>query len=281
MTARAYAKINFGLHIRGKRADGYHELETVFLRVNINDTISFAPCNSLQFSCSDPDLAAADSNLCLKAARLLLSEANVTQGVEIRLQKSIPIGAGLGGGSSDAAATLVGLNDFLALRLPKELLTDLAAQLGSDIPFFTQASPAAYATGRGELLSPLELSLPFSIVIVYPDVQISTSWAYSRLQLTKHTEEKNLREIVLEAIGQPPFKRSEIRNDFEPLVFSHYPQVSAVHDTLRRSGAVFAQLSGSGSAVYGLFEKEPRGVAEQFPLHYRIFITPPHFAPET
>ena len=180
MKLRAYAKINIGLNILGKRSDGYHDLETIFHEIDCFDEIEFEQHDKVAMTADSILVPIDESNLCLSAANLLQKEKHVRPGVMIHLKKNIPIGAGLGGGSSDAAAVLCGLNHFWKLKLSNNQLRTLAAQIGSDVPFFIDGG-TAYATGRGEILESFSLVLPFWIAVVTPLIRISTAWAYNHL----------------------------------------------------------------------------------------------------
>jgi 4-diphosphocytidyl-2-C-methyl-D-erythritol kinase len=278
ISSKAYAKINLGLRILRKRADGYHDIETIFHRVNIYDELTIEDSDSISLSCSDPNLASDESNLCYKAVKLLQHQSNCRRGVHITLTKNIPIGAGLGGGSSDAAATLLGVNRLWDLRISENDLANLALQLGSDVPYFLN-SGTAYATGRGEILESLPFTLPYWIVIVYPNVQISTAWAYSNVHSLREEGAFSLKFIFQQHHGNVEKLSKLLKNDFEPVVKIHYPQVARILDALRFWGAEFAQLSGSGSAVYGIFSK--KAAVDQFVrkagTENRVFITPPRF----
>jgi 4-diphosphocytidyl-2-C-methyl-D-erythritol kinase len=254
MIVRAPAKINLGLRVLRKREDGYHDIETVFHKVSLADTISIDPVDhGIEFSCSDTSLPVDGSNLCVQAARLLLDEAGIKQGVRMHLEKCIPHGAGLGGGSSDAAAVLKALSSIYKLDISRPGLHDIALKLGSDVPFFL-GSPTAYATGRGEQFEPVSIRLPMSILIIKPDVSVSTSWAYR--SITPRQYGASLMEsIAAFNSGDWPFIRANVKNDFEDTVCAAYPEIAQIKADLYRAGAVFALLSGSGSAVFGIFDE--------------------------
>ncbi|PSQ89414.1 MAG: 4-(cytidine 5'-diphospho)-2-C-methyl-D-erythritol kinase [Bacteroidetes bacterium QS_8_64_10] len=237
-TRRAPAKINLGLHVLRRRPDGFHDLATVFQRIPWEDELAARPASDerIALTCSDPALPTDDDNLVVRAARL---------------EKPLPAGAGLGGGSSDAAAALRLLSDFWSLDATDETLRKLAARLGSDVPFFLGA-PAAYATGRGDVLHPMrDYRLPFPLVVAVPDVAVSTPDAY-RLVAPSNQDRPDLRAVVRS--NDPARWRRELTNDFEEPVVEAYPVIGAVRATLRESGAAYAALSGSGSAVFGVFE---------------------------
>ena len=191
MTLRAYAKINIGLNILGKRSDGYHDLETVFHEIDCFDEIELKQHDKVAMT-ADSILVPIDaSNLCIGAATLLQKEKHIPQGVMIHLKKNIPIGAGLGGGSSDAAAVLSGLNRFLEIKIIEQSITFIAAQIGADVPFFIDGG-TAYGTGRGEILEFFSLPLPFWIAVVTPLIHISTSWAYNHLATESKWKSKRI-----------------------------------------------------------------------------------------
>ncbi|TAK60449.1 MAG: 4-(cytidine 5'-diphospho)-2-C-methyl-D-erythritol kinase, partial [Bacteroidetes bacterium] len=176
---KAYAKINIGLRILGKREDGYHDIETIFHRTNIFDRLIFELNKEIFISVSGFPLPNDNNNLSLRAANLLRQSYNLPFGVKIGLEKNIPIGAGLGGGSSDAAATLLGLRTLWNLPISIAELNVLAQQLGADVPYFLH-DDSAYGTGRGDTLEYFHLDLPYWIVLVYPAIHVSTAWAYSQ-----------------------------------------------------------------------------------------------------
>ncbi len=254
---RAPAKINLGLHVLRKRADGYHDLETVFLRLPWADRLTAEPAESFSFTCSDPALPTDEGNLCVRAARRLAEAFGVEKGAKLHLEKRLPYGAGLGGGSSDAAATLRLLAEGWRLDASDEALREIAAAIGSDVPFFLLSEPAAYATGRGEKLEPLTdaagdpYGLPFALVVVAPEEQVATAEAYG--WVTPNDENRpDLRAVVRS--NDLARWRAELVNDFEAPVLERHPSIRAAKGLLAEAGAGYAALSGSGSAVFGVFE---------------------------
>ena len=242
------AKINVGLRIKSKRADGYHELETIFYPVNYCDVLEILPSDEIAFTSSGIDIP-GDGNLCLDAYHLLKQDFNIPA-VHIHLHKIIPIGAGLGGGSSDAAFTLKGLNDIFDLQLSSEQLRIYAVQIGADCPFFIENKPML-ATGIGEVLESIDLDLSaYHIAIVKPDIHVSTAEAYSGV--TPKEPLCSLRDLI-----KSPIKEWQFQNDFEQSVFSKHPAIKELKNLLYKQGAVYAAMSGSGSSVYGLFESRP------------------------
>jgi 4-diphosphocytidyl-2-C-methyl-D-erythritol kinase len=281
ITKKAYAKINVGLRILRKREDGYHDLETIFHRVNIFDTITFNPAGEISIISSESLLPIDKSNLCVKTATILQEHYAVTKGVKIFLQKNIPLGAGLGGGSADAAATLLALNELWNLSLPHSEMQAVAALLGSDVPYFLK-NGSAYATGRGELLEYFQLEIPYWILLVYPGVHVSTPWAYNQVKNKKEKVKKGFTALVYDLKKSASEINQLIENDFEEVVFPHYPVIANIKEQMIQLGAVFALMSGSGSSVYGFFQSEESAqkATQEFEDRYRVFLTPPNFQAE-
>jgi 4-diphosphocytidyl-2-C-methyl-D-erythritol kinase len=257
LTLSAPAKINLGLHVLRKRADGYHDIETVFHRIGWADTVTLEPADRLAMTCSDPNLPTDTDNLCLQAAHRLAERVGTSHGATLHLEKRVPYGAGLGGGSSDAAATLKGLVRLWDLDVAPATLRKIGASIGSDVPFFLmdEETPCAYATGRGDQLSPLRIGeravqVPHTIVVVAPPVEVPTPEAYRRVT-PDATDRPDLRGLVAAMdLGR---WRAELANDFAAPIAEAYPQVTAAHDLLLTHGADYVSLSGSGAAVYGIF----------------------------
>ena len=250
------AKVNLGLHVHGKREDGFHELETIFQMVSLFDDVELELLSSgIKLECDMPGIPTDDTNLVCKAALLLRKSYQVEgKGVSIRLKKKIPFGAGLGGGSGNAAGVLMGLNRLWDLNIDREKLFTLAAELGSDVPFFL-TSPCALGKGRGERLKVLESCSKFQVLLVFPGFPIATSWVYQnlRLKLTKRPNNisilrKNLSLSDITSLG------SRLYNDLEPVVIQSFPEIQVVKDELGAWGALGVLLSGSGSTVFGIFD---------------------------
>ena len=250
------AKVNLGLHVHEKRRDGFHELETIFQMVSLFDDVELELLSSgIKLECDTPGIPTDDTNLVCQAALLLRKSYQVEgKGVSIRLKKKIPSGAGLGGGSGNAAGVLMGLNRLWDLNIEREKLFTLAAELGSDVPFFL-TSPCALGKGRGELLKVLEPCSRFQVLLVFPGFPIATSWVYQnlRLKLTKRPNNisilrKNLSLSDITSLG------SQLYNDLESVVIQKFPEVKVVKDELWALGALGVLLSGSGSAVFGIFD---------------------------
>lgn len=242
-------KINLGLNILSKRPDGYHNLETCFYPLPWTDILEIIQASSFSFTCTGLELAGdPEDNLCVKAYRLLQRDFSIGE-VQIHLHKIIPSGAGLGGGSSDAAATLMELNSLFNLRLSSGELKSYAAQLGSDCAFFIENRPMI-GEGRGEQLVefPVTLTGKF-IVLVKPEIHVSTAEAYSLVN--PQTPIRSLREVLSEDIIN---WRDTLLNDFESSVFIRYPEIGHLKTKLYECGALYASMSGSGASVFGLFD---------------------------
>ena len=237
-----------GLQIISKRADGYHEIETAFYPISLCDVLEIIRSDTLSFSSSGIDIP-GEGNLCLDAYQLLKKNHDIPA-VQIHLHKIIPIGAGLGGGSSDAAFTLIGLNKLFNLKLTNTQLKMYALQLGADCPFFIENKPML-AQGIGEELTAIELNLSeFHLVVIKPDVHVYTAMAYAGVV---PREAVNSVKTLLKA----PVSEWQLKNDFEPSVFAQFPVVEKIKNLLLQEGAVYASMTGSGSAVFGLFRDKP------------------------
>ena len=250
------AKVNLGLHILGKREDGFHELETLFQMVNWCDEIKIE-CLSrgLELVCNQPDIPTDKGNLVIKAAHILQTRyPERCKGARIHLNKNIPHGAGLGGGSGNAAGVLLGLNFLWGLKLKREDLISVASELGSDVPFFL-FSPCAIGRGRGEILEPVKNSIRFYVLMVYPGFAVPTASVYGNLKL-KLTKRENNISILKNFLLQSEFAQlgATWSNDLELFVFKEYPGLSEIKKEMLALGAKGALLSGSGSTVFGIFD---------------------------
>ena len=267
-------KINLGLNILKKRDDGFHDLETVFYPLMLKDVLEIIPTTNNQnqtpntkqvlleitnskfeipsFSSSGLTIEGdSSSNLCVKAYQLLKNDFPNLPSIKIHLHKSIPIGAGLGGGSADGAFTLKLLNEKFKLKLSTEQLINYALQLGSDCPFFIINQPC-FATARGEVLNPIKLDLSaYKFVIVNPGIHVNTGWAFSTI--TPSIPKKSIRQIIQQSITT---WKNELVNDFEISISKVHVEIASIKQQLYTAGATYASMSGSGSTVFGIFEKE-------------------------
>ena len=260
----AFAKINLGLRVHGRRPDGYHEISTIFQTVTLRDTLSFQTTTDrkLGLVCSDPSIPADDSNLVLRAASALRERFGVSQGARVELLKVIPAGGGLGGGSADAALTLAALATLWGVETDAGELAEIGARLGADVPFFLKGG-TALGTGTGTEIRPLEDAPKMHLVIVTPGVHVSTAEAYGALgapALTKVEPLVNLSVSRTEA-DFPNSLCDVWSNDFEAVVVRLYPEIGRAREALAGAGARSAMLSGSGSSVFGVFES--KGAAER------------------
>jgi 4-diphosphocytidyl-2-C-methyl-D-erythritol kinase len=258
------AKINLGLNIVEKRPDGYHNLETVFYPVPVEDALEVNILNesTQKFRLHQAGLeiaGEAENNLVVKAYKLLDERFNLPP-VDIHLFKHIPSGAGLGGGSSDAAYMLKLLNEKFNLKLSDENLEEYAARLGADCAFFIRNTPT-YAEGIGNIFSPISLSLKgYQIVLVKPDIFVSTRDAFA--QIKPHRQEIPLKEVIKQPIEE---WKERMVNDFEESVFPQFPAIKEIKEKLYEAGAIYAAMTGSGSSVFGLFKPEDnKSVKEDF-----------------
>ena len=248
-----HAKINLGLNIISKRPDGYHNLETVFYPVTeIQDALEIVPAQDEKGIFRQSGIAIdgnPSDNLVMKAYRLLAEKYPLPE-LDVYLYKNIPFGAGLGGGSADAAFMLNLLNNYAQLNIPASELEELAAQIGADCAFFVQSKPV-FATGIGNVFEPVNLSLDaYQISIVKPEVHVSTKDAYANI--VPQQPKISLKEIIQLPVEE--WKHTMV-NDFEESVFSKYPQIQTVKEDMYQQGALYASMSGSGSAVFGIFKK--------------------------
>ena len=255
MTVFPNAKINIGLNVVERRPDGYHNIETIFYPIGLRDALSIEPsetCTDYSFSSSGIEIQGdPEENLIIKAYRLLQTKYQFPP-IDIFLMKQIPFGAGLGGGSSDAAFTLKAINELFQLKISTKRLEQLASKLGADCPFFIQNQPT-FATGIGNVFSPVELSLKgYWLLLAKPDIHVSTPEAYAGV--TPKPAEIPLSELVKMPVEE---WKNFIFNDFEPSVFHKYPKIASIKEEMYEMGAAYASMSGSGSSVYGIFKEKP------------------------
>ena len=254
LTLPSYAKINLYLEILGKRPDGFHEIFTVLQTVSLCDEISFENAGaSVALNMNGLPLPQGEKNLIVRAAKALRSEIGIDRGVKIDLRKRIPVGGGLGGGSSNAAATLIGLTRLWELNVPIGALQRIAAGLGSDVPFFLNGGTAT-GSGRGEVIESVDdFSFDFAIITA-PRLHISSATAYSSLDASNLTNTASNR--ILNVSRAAELLAGELKNDFEGSVFARYPEIERAKTKLTKLGAKHALMSGSGASVFGIFDNE-------------------------
>jgi len=257
ISLKAPAKINLYLKVIRKREDGYHEIESLMQAIDLYDDIGIERSDLLELECDDPSLPADETNLALKAA-VLLQQRVYFPGAKIILKKGIPIGSGLGGGSSDAAFVIRGISRLYNIELSLEEKIDLASEIGSDVPFFL-SNGQAMVSGRGERINSVRAPMDYRIILIVPSVRSSTSRAYGKLKinLTKEFEPVLLKR----RIESSSFYRlmESFGNDLEEAVLSDLPELGKLKEVLIRSGCIYSCMTGSGSAVFGLFRSIKTG----------------------
>ena len=286
-------KINLGLHILNKREDGYHNLETIFYPLPLKDALEVvrrddgrwmtddktrsggktlsevegsvgvierSRDNDVNFSATGLEIAGDESNnLCIKAYHLLKKDFPQLPPIQMHLHKAIPMGAGLGGGSADGAFALKLLNEKFQLGIPTERLIDYALQLGSDCPFFI-INKSCYATSRGEILESVDLDLSsYKFAIVNPGIHVNTGWAFAQLQLN-NSDRPDLKQIIRQPVST---WKDQLINDFEEPVCKAHPEIANIKQQLYHAGALYTSMTGSGSTVFGIFEKEPELIFDE------------------
>lgn len=279
MPILSYAKINLYLRIGRKLGSGYHQIQSVMQKIELSDNIHIEPINEdkIVVESTNKELE-SDSNLAYQVASLLKKKFKIRQGVRIFVEKNIPLEAGLGGGSSDAATTLLSLNKLWSLRLKEKQLIDLAAQLGSDVPFFIGEN-AAVVEGIGDRIKRIKKSFSINIVLINPGFRISTKWAYSAFdrQKPKIKAKVNINSLV-KAIEKKDIKgiANNLHNDFEPIVTKRYKVINEIKNNLLRNDALNASVSGSGPTVFGIFNSIYEAREAFFKIQYDypfVFLT--------
>jgi 4-diphosphocytidyl-2-C-methyl-D-erythritol kinase len=274
LIVKSPAKINLGLNVVRKRDDGYRDLETIFIPISLSDKIIFSKSGELHLQTNSDLLNKLDDNLIFKAIKLLEEYSGTRILLNISVEKNIPIGGGLGGGSSNAASTLKSVNKMFELGINFQKLSELALQLGSDVPFFLNPVPS-YAESRGEILYPLNMELPYPILIINPRIKIDTSWAFKKIKPVRPV--KNLRDILQDGLVDFDKFKSYVKNDFEEVVFNEFPLLKQIKEELYKQGAQFALMSGTGSTVYGIFSnlQKANWAEDQFRQNYFTYLHDP------
>ena len=260
LTRKAYAKINLGLDVLRRREDGYHEVKMIMQTVDIYDVLTFvkAPADVFRLSVDSAQIPDDDNNLVLKAARLLFATAGIDAGVEVTLQKNIPVAAGMAGGSTDAAATLIGLNALYDLRFTTEQLQEIGVKLGADIPYCIMGG-TALSQGIGEILRPLPAPPRAHLVIAKPDLMISTKYVYENLHANSLKVHPNI-DGMIEALSNRDLIKmcSLMGNVLETVTEKENPIITQIKDLMKEQGATGALMSGSGPTVFSIFTEEEK-----------------------
>jgi 4-diphosphocytidyl-2-C-methyl-D-erythritol kinase len=250
----SYAKVNLALRVLGRRNDGFHEIATILQTISLHDTLTFETSeNGVELTCNDTNLPIDETNLILRAAKALRAKFRIEDGAKIELNKIIPIGGGLGGGSSNAAVTLIGLSRLWSLDVSFEKLHEISSGLGADIPFFLYGG-SALATGTGTTIDPISEICLGPMIVVTPKIRVSTREAYANLGAVNLTSAGTERILLNYRFG--PECPVESVNDFEKTVFAAFPGIADVKAKLLELGALRALMSGSGASVFGIFENE-------------------------
>jgi len=264
LSLEAPAKINWSLAVLGKRTDGFHEIRSLIQKVDLHDTLQFEDADEIELITSSP--IETSENLVFKAALALREHLNISRGVRVKLIKHIPIAAGLGGGSSDAASALRGLCTLWNAEVPSGELASIAASIGSDVPFFL-GPPASFAEGRGERLTPAAINRRSCLLLVKPNFEVSAAWAYGRVRQYSATVPDVVRMVDGLNQGDFPSIASSVINDLEGPVEAAHPAIGEIKGKLREEGALLSLMSGSGPTVFGVFRGRPEALraAEKFP----------------
>jgi 4-diphosphocytidyl-2-C-methyl-D-erythritol kinase len=256
----APAKLNIRLKVTGRRPDGYHELVSIMVPVSLFDHLELerVPWNRVNLVCQGISVPNDEENLVYRAVKAFFSKSGLNPGLSIRLIKNIPVAAGLGGGSSDAACTLKALNEMWSNLLTSQELAELAVRLGADVPFFLHCRPCI-ARGIGEILEPIEKWPQFWYVIVNPPIRISTAWVYGNLKLKLTTDED---DSIINILEGRPFQLSDIlENDLDTVTTTHFPVINSIKKALLDAGAEGALMSGSGPSVFGIFKTKTQALS--------------------
>ncbi len=298
LSLKAPAKINWFLHVYSLRKNGYHDIKSLIQKISLYDVLTFVPSKDL-IVITDAQIQ-KEENLVYKAGVLLRNEYRINMGAEIHLYKNIPVAAGLGGGSSDAALTLIGLNKLWSLELSTRELCGIAEQLGSDVPFFLYGQ-LALVEGRGEKITPIKAAKKYNLLLVKPHISISTKWAYGQLkkrtpqsvqrrasdavlrtpypgpssELTKINDKVDNIKFFINAVRQAEINKNiNIPNDLESVTAQNFPVVADIKEGLVREGAIFSIMSGSGPTVFGVFTsvKDAENASKAFKEHWTAVV---------
>ena len=271
LTIKTPAKINIGLNILSKQEDGYHNLETIFYPINLWDELTIQEDDKYALITNNSLLNIEGNNTITKARELIGGLTGIGIKAKVTLNKRIPIGAGMGGGSSDGAAALILYNKFYDLKLTNEILYSLALKIGADAPFFIEPKPK-FGSSRGEIFESIGLIIDKPILIVNPGIHISTSWAFSKIR--PKMPKIHLNQIEFGENNGLSNLKNNIVNDFESVVFESHPEIKGIKDKMYDLGAEFSLMTGSGSTVFGIFPdiSSAQNASREFPTNYFTFI---------
>jgi len=271
LTVKAHAKVNLYLHVVGRRADGFHDLDTLFERVSLHDMLTFRSAKSgIALTCTDPSLE-GESNLVWRAAELMRFEGAVDRGVRIHLKKQIPVAGGMGGGSSDGAATLLALNRFWRCGLSQKKLLELALKLGSDVPFFVLNASVAAGQGRGEKLRVVPFKKKLWHVLAFPGLKVLTKEIFASLVPSDFSSQLASATWVMSALAQADGKGARLVNSLERALFDRHPQLAELKRGFLEAGCYAALASGSGPTMFGLAtsKKEAASIASKMKKRFK------------
>jgi 4-diphosphocytidyl-2-C-methyl-D-erythritol kinase len=277
MELRSPAKINLYLKVTGKRPDGYHNLITLMCCIGLFDSLQFRfGTNQIQVTCSHPDVPIDNTNLAFRAAKLFFDASGIKEGVHIDIEKSIPVGAGLGGGSSNAASVLMSLNSHYDFPFSNDTLRLMGKSLGADVPFFIFGRPAI-ATGIGDVLKPFNILLSYKLLLIYPLVNISTAEVYHKMNLTL-TKNKKINTNDIFKLDWERNAPKLLHNDLETAAIAICPEIQTAKEALIEYGASGALMSGSGSCVFGLFKdidraQQARQLISSVQQRWQLYLT--------
>ncbi len=264
IVVKSPAKINIVLNIISKREDGFHNLETIFYPINLFDEIRFTKSDKFSFASNDDNLNKETTNLIIRAKELLENKFGISILVDVFLNKNIPIGAGLGGGSSNAASTLTSLIKLFDLKIEKDHLANLALKLGSDVPYFLNPFPC-YAESRGEILIPINLKLDKYLLIINPGIHVATKWAFGLIK--PKMPAYSLKSLISKSKIEIEEVMRLASNDFEKIVFEHFPEIKEIKEKMLHLGAKHCMMTGTGSTVWALFDDEE--AAHQTEIYFK------------
>lgn len=270
ITANSYAKINFGLQVLNKRADNYHNINTLFARISLKDVIYLEESQQTDVTFTNDIKIPLEDNLVYKAIIYFKKKFNISDNFKVIINKKIPMGGGLGGGSSNAAAVIDTLAKIYKVEKEQKSLSIIAQKIGSDVPFYLK-SGLAIGQSRGELLKYFRAIFPYKLLIVNPNISISTPTAYKNLNRSEEVGKVlDLHTLFLRGLENPVIWREYIINDFEKVIFKQYPDLEEIKNKLYENGALFALMSGSGSTMFGVFKNEENALKAQdsFPNYF-------------